>query len=647
MFRNFISNVIFVIIFSGVTSVAKDTTVVRINPITVTATRVPTLYSESARVVNIIDNTQIKNAAIQSVPDLLEFASGVDVRQRGNLGVQSDISIRGGSFDQTMILLNGINITDSQTGHHNMNLPVDLNSIEKIEILQGPGSRVFGPNAFSGAINIITKDTQNNELNLSMTGGDFGYYNFDVNGTVTTNSSSTMIAISKKKSDGFTENTDFQNLNIYANHRQEIANSILVFQAGHNDKQFGANSFYSAKYPNQFEHTRSSFASLQFETGKNLKFIPSVYYKRHQDRFELFRYTPASWYKNHNYHLTNIYGGKANLSYTSSLGMTNIGIEYRSENILSTNLGNDLSSPKEVPFEDNAFFAKQYQRNNSTFFLEHNLFLQNFTISGGFAYNYTEEYGSNLTGGIDVAYKLNEKVNLFASFNNTMRMPTFTDLFYTGPTNQGNADLQPEKANSVEAGIKYNNSYLRTTASVFVRKGTDLIDWIKESPTDELWRTRNLTELTTSGFEISNYIQFKELFGSSSPFNYLNIAYAFTNNSKSSDDYISYYVMDNLRHKLTLSLNHDIIFNLKADWKFSYQDRNGTYTYYNLETKNTEGERPYEDMFILDTKLYYEFENFTLSTEISNVLDNKVADIPNVAIPGRWVKIGIQTSLGL
>lgn len=645
MLRNFISYVIFVTFFTGVTSVAKDTTTTKMNPVTVTASRVPKLFSESARVVSIIDNSQIKNAAIQSVPDLLEFASGVDVRQRGHLGVQSDISIRGGSFDQTMILLNGINITDSQTGHHNMNLPVDLNSIDRIEILQGPGSRVFGPNAFSGAINIITKESQSNQLSFNATGGDYGFYNIGANSTINSSISSTFISVSKKQSDGFIDNTDFAELNLFAKHEMQVFDSDFSIQAGHNDKQFGANSFYTPAYPNQFEHTRSSFVALQGEFGSKLKLTPSVYYRRHQDRFELFRSNPADWYKNHNYHLTHVYGGKTNLSYASDWGISNFGIEYRAERILSNKLGTAMNSPIEVPFENNAYFDKDYRRETATFFLEQNIFFDNITLSGGLAANYTKDYGTNITGGLDIAYNLSESTNLFASLNNTMRMPTFTDLFYTGPTNIGNPDLEPEKAYSFEAGLKYSNKYIRTTASGFVRKGTNLIDWIRESAEDVKWTTRNLTELTTLGFDISNYIQFKNISAAPDFLNYINISYTFTDNSKTSDEYISHYVMDNLRHKLTLGFNHDILFNLKADWKFSYQDRNGTYTHFNKETKELEGEKPYDDTFVLDAKLYYEFEKITVFAEISNLLDNQVSDIPNVAIPGRWARIGFQSSL--
>ncbi|MCK4631428.1 MAG: TonB-dependent receptor, partial [Bacteroidales bacterium] len=113
---------------------------VEIKEIVVSGQRSPSIHSELNRVVTVIRKEQIRNAPVQSLQEILEYAVNIDVRQRGNFGVQADISIRGGSFEQTLILLNGIKINDPQTGHHNLNIPIDINSIERIEILEGPGS---------------------------------------------------------------------------------------------------------------------------------------------------------------------------------------------------------------------------------------------------------------------------------------------------------------------------------------------------------------------------------------------------------------------------------------------------------------------------------------------------------------------------
>jgi vitamin B12 transporter len=128
-----------------------------LDEVVVSAQLGPVVQSQLMRVVQVISRAEIEQSPVRDLAGLLESVRGIDIRKRGTFGMQADISIRGGTFDQTLILINGINITDPQTGHHNLNVPVDPHSIERIEILQGAGARIFGPNAFNGAVNIITK----------------------------------------------------------------------------------------------------------------------------------------------------------------------------------------------------------------------------------------------------------------------------------------------------------------------------------------------------------------------------------------------------------------------------------------------------------------------------------------------------------
>ena len=116
----------------------------------------PGIASESLRIVTTLTRNDIANLPVRSINELLDYVPGIDVRSRGTNGVQADITMRGGTFDQVIILLNGINITDPQTGHQNLDLPVDISVIDRIEVLQGTALNVFGLSAFSGAINIIT-----------------------------------------------------------------------------------------------------------------------------------------------------------------------------------------------------------------------------------------------------------------------------------------------------------------------------------------------------------------------------------------------------------------------------------------------------------------------------------------------------------
>jgi len=153
----------------------KDTVGVNLNTVNVNAYR-NKLYSEMGRIVTVLDKQDIQRSAVQSIDQLLDYVAGVDIRQRGVNTTQADISIRGGSFDQVLVLLNGINITDPQTGHFNLDLPINISDVNRIEILQGSASRVLGPNAFSGAINIITDSYDSKKLNAEFTGGSYNTF---------------------------------------------------------------------------------------------------------------------------------------------------------------------------------------------------------------------------------------------------------------------------------------------------------------------------------------------------------------------------------------------------------------------------------------------------------------------------------------
>ena len=139
-------------------------TQVDLDEVEVTASRAPIALNQATKIVTVIPAQEIAAAPVTSIQDLLEYAAGVDVRQRGEGGTQADISIRGGTFDQIAVLLNGINLSNPQTGHYSFDIPVNLSDIERIEVISGPSSRVFGASAFAGAINIITKSGQSNRI---------------------------------------------------------------------------------------------------------------------------------------------------------------------------------------------------------------------------------------------------------------------------------------------------------------------------------------------------------------------------------------------------------------------------------------------------------------------------------------------------
>jgi len=610
-----------------------------LDEIEVTAQRSPALYSQVARIISVIERNEIESSAAQSVQDLLEYVASVDVRQRGAEGVQADISVRGGTFDQTLILLNGVNINDPQTGHHNLNLPVSLNQIERIEILEGPAARVYGPNAFSGAINIVTKQSTGNAIILEAGGGNFGYFNSNLSGSFKTRRIQHLIALNRKKSDGYIENTDFKMSNLYYSNFIDSQKGKLSFQLGASEKEFGANSFYTPKYPNQFEETKTLVTSIKWESKSKLQYTPIVYWRRHQDRFELFRENPESWYKNHNYHLTNVFGANLNSWIHWEYGKTAFGIEFRSENIFSNVLGDEMEKPKDVPGED-AFFTKSASRNTTSLFFDHVMFMNSWSFTAGLMGSYISgnDLGLNIFPGLDVSYNITEDAKLFSSFNTSLRMPTFTDLYYKGPTNIGNPDLKPEKSATLEGGMKLNKKIVQGHIVVFYRKGRDIIDWVR-TETNPVWQPQNLTVLKSFGTEIQTQLNLQEYFGNAFP-NTIRISYLFNNLQKEESNLISNYVLDNLKHKFVFTINQTLIKNITLDVKATFQDRAGSYTEFIDNNWGTEVK--YKPFWIMDTKIMYsrKYLNFYLSA--SNVFNTSYTDIGNVSQPGRWIKAGVS-----
>lgn len=606
-----------------------------INEVEVSAKRTASIYAENARIITIITHEEIKQAPIQSITDLLEYAVNVDVRQRGSHGVQADISIRGGSFDQTLILINGIPFNDPQTGHHNGDLPFDINNIKQIEILEGPASRIFGPNAFSGAINIITGLEKPNNAKISISGGENKLYNFGASVNITDENISSNMAISKSGSNGYIENTDYQIINAHYFGSYKLSNSVISLQAAYQDKRFGANSFYTPKYPNQYEHTKTRFISSEWKGGDKIRYSVSAYYKEHNDRFELFRTEPASWYSGHNYHLTKVLGFQSNIQFNSVLGRSAIGMSFRNEKVQSNVLGLTLDENILVMGETEIFYTKGDSRNNLSFYIEQAYYGEHLSITAGVMANYHSVYNWEFFPGIDVSYHFNNQLSIISSVNKSFRVPTFTDLYYVGPTNLGNINIVPEEAISYEAGIKYGNKYLIAEAVYFIRDGKNIIDWVRVN--DEVkWESRNITELTTKGIQF-NFILSPSFFAKHElPIHRIRLSYANIDITKSSADFNSKYAMDYLKHKISLNISHKLIDNINLNWHMTYQDRSGSYLDFSsgLET-------PYDPIVLLDTRLYWEINNWNVYLEASNLFDISYFDISNVTMPGLWIKAGL------
>ncbi len=612
----------------------QDTTL--LNEVEISSSRAPALYSESARVIQIISKEEIQNAPVSSLSSMLEYVSGLDIRQRGAGDVQADISLRGGSFEQTLVLLNGIPWNNPQTGHHNLDIPFDLSAVDRIEILEGPGSRIYGPNAFSGAINIITGEKESDEIRMSAEAGEHDTYKSNLNLNFNQKRVSTFVSTGKRISGGYIKNTDYDISHAFINSKLKAQNSKFSVQLGYLNKAFGALAFFTPKYPDQYEKTRTQFASLKFESGGSMHFSPYVYWKRHHDSFDLFRYEEPEWYSGNNFHMTDKFGGGLNSWFVTGLGKTSLGLEWHADEIKSNVLGKPMMEKEEVKNEQGKYYTHQAERQNLAAFAEHNMELGKLHISAGLLANWNSDYPASLYPGVDISYKLNRSTRLIASANKSLRLPSYTDLYYEGPTNTGNPDLKPEESLTYEAGVKHTNQKLSGEVVIFHRQGDNIIDWVKTTDTAK-WQSRNLTSLQTTGIQLSAFVRKPFENNGTSIIDFVRISYTYIAMQKSSEDYISRYALDQLKHKASVSVQHRIYRKIGASWLFTYQDRNGSYFDF-YENR----ERDYEPFFLANARIFYQNKLINIYLEANNLFDTDYFDHGNILMPGRWMRAGLS-----
>jgi iron complex outermembrane receptor protein len=622
----------------------------------VSATRSSVEFSEASRTVRVITKKEIEDAPVNTLNELLEYATNVDVRQRGIQGVQADVSIRGSSFEQVLILLNGVKMTDPQTGHHNLNIPVELMDIERIEVLNGGASRIFGPGAFAGAINIITKNPVESGVRISAEAGDFGYSQLGARANIAAEKNNHSLSILQRQGDGYIRNTDFDLLNIFWQSEFHAEKSDWFLNLGQNEKSFGAQNFYSARFPDQFESTQSQFVSLGGEMRFNqLTICPKAYYRRHNDRFELFREAEGfyrripdnggftsnqgdtiPWYTGHNYHQTDVYGAEVNGAYKWKFGTSSIGYEFRSEEVLSNVLGEPLDNPREVAGEiPGAFYRNGADRQNHSIYIEHTYSKRDFFLSAGVMYNYNTDFSDEFFPGVDVSYQITDHIRPYASVNRSFRLPSYTDLYYNLGGAVGSIDLEPESSINYELGAKFDYAVGRGDVAVFTRDGSNLIDWIRFSGSD-MTTASNITEVRISGVEANFTWDMLKALGENSPLKSIQAGYSYMFSDSLSNDFESLYVLDFLEQKADLGFHFQFGENLHVNWFFSYQDRLGSYV-------DAEGmEQDYDSVLLSDLRVSPQFGKLKLFVQVSNLFDETYNDIGSVIQPSRWFRLGMN-----
>lgn len=633
--------------FSAQTEPA-DTTQVKTNreltlgEVVVTGSRAPMTVSQSARLVTVLNRGDIAAVPVQSINDLLKYAVGVDVRQRGAIGAQTDISIRGGTNEQITILLNGINICDPQTGHNVFELPVDISEIERIEILEGPAGRAYGTSSLVGAINIVTKLDDRSSADVHAKGGSYGYLTGGARANIISKRWNNQLSANYTRSDGFSRassgnlNSDYDGKKTFYQTRYEDDVVKVNGFAGLAEKDYGSNTFYSAKFDNQFEHLSKFFSAVQVETKGKYHFLPSIYWNRTHDRFELIRGSEDK--VKFNYHRTDVFGLNLNSYFDWSAGRTAFGGEFRNEDIISSNLGEPLSHPRHI-HGTNRDYTVGLNRSNLSAHIEHNIILERFTLSAGIiaVKNTWNEMNFRFYPGADASYRLGKGWSIYASYNTSLRMPSFTELYYSVGGHMADKYLKPEEMRALEGGLKYRIPGVDVRLSIYQHHGKNMIDWIRDTSkgADADWQSVNHTKLNALGVESSAVFDFITLLPQQSFLKSLNLAYCYINQDKDLEPTLqSQYALQYLRHKVVAGLKMHLYSQLNMGLTYRYQDRVGNYQ--DLQGISHEFE-PYS---LVDARLSWDTVKLNLYIEANNLLDKSYYDYGSVPQPGLWIMVG-------
>lgn len=633
---------------------SSDSTVtnkqVMLDEVSVTGTRAPLTVNQQARMVTVLSREDIQAAPVQSVNDLLKYAVGVDVRQKGALGALTDVSIRGGNSEQITVLLNGINICDAQTAHNTFDFPVDISEIERIEVLEGPAGRVYGTSSLLGAINIVTKTPPSSSLSARIEGGSYGYLAAGARANIAQGRWNNQLSGSFTRSDGYLRNkanrlnADYKTSKAFYQGNYNDSQIAVRWHAGMSVKDFGANTFYAAKYDDQFEHTFKTFTALQAENKQGKFHIrPSIYWNRSMDRFELFRGAPQKYA--YNYHRTDVYGVNLNAYFDWSLGRTAFGAELRHEELVSTNLGEKLERPHHIHGTDRNY-TNGINRTNLQFVLEHNIILSRFTLSAGViaVKNSQADMNMRVYPGIDASYRMGNAWKVYASYNTSLRMPSFTELFYSVGGHKADKHLKPEELSALEAGLKYNAHGVSGKTSIFYNQQKNLIDWISDGTLDAngspLWKSVNFGRINVVGVEASLSFDCRTLMPSQRFLKQFSLAYCYLNqNEKEHKGITSKYVLEYVKNKMVANLQLNLWRNLDLGLNYRLLHRMGGYIDTNNQRHN------YATYGILDARLSWNTGKWTAFAAANNLLNRTYVDYGNVPQPGTWITAGVSIQM--
>jgi outer membrane cobalamin receptor len=557
--------------------------------VVVTAAATPVELGTVTRTLTVITRDQIARLPVHSIADVLRLTAAVDVRARGERGVQTDFAIRGANFGQMLVLVDGVRLNDAQSGHHNGDIPVPLDAIERIEILHGPGSSIFGADAFGGTVNVITRKGVQPASAVVET-GSFGLVAARGQAGVERNAVREVVAAAVDRSSGFMFERDFVTAGVSS--RTSIGERTGVL-ASYLWKDFGANGFYGNAPSHEWTNQTLFAADHRLDAG-GWQFGASGSYRTHGDHFLFDVRRPGVSENRHRTHAT-LAALRASRA-VGNRGSLTSGVEGGADWVRSTNLG-DHDTRRVSGFAEWRYAPALRTQ------LDVGLRVDRYT-----------EFGTAWSPSLGVGWWPSDVVRLRASGGRAFRVPTFTERYYSDPANFARPEVHAETAWAEEAGTDFfpADGWI-ASATVFGRQDHDVIDWLRPT-TAERWRTYNIRDVDTVGAEFT--VRRAWTNGS-----FVQAGYTVLDVNAAAVTQLSKYVLDYAPHSVAVAGAIGLPAALELAPRLEVKRR----------TRST-GESEYA---VLDLRLSRRFGIYQIRVEGTNLGNETYQEVLGVAMPGR------------
>lgn len=554
----------------------------------------------------VIDASDIKALPIRAVSDALAYVQGVDLRRRGPLSVQSDVTIRGGTFEQTAIMIEGMRLNDVQTGHNTFSIPLLPSDIERIEVVKGGAARALGAGAMDGAVNIILRQPgADPTISLGLMGGDAAYQEGRLSASVATGSIVHRLSAQALRHSGWIPSSDVELQSVLYTASTLLDDGKAQILVGATNKAFGANGFYSPRFPEQWEHVTTILAggTLEKTIADDIDFRLRGLARMNDDEFRLKRNDPAFYT---NKHRTEQYLLQSGMTIHESNGSTSLMLEGGSDWINSSNLGTHRRLRGSVILEAVRMWGQLRG-----------------TLGGGIL-TFSDRVPLP-TGGLDLSYRLDpESASIsivFLSLQVNGRIPSYSDLYYRDLTTTGNPLLRLETARTAELGYRHTADRMTISAALFHRNGRDMIDFAIDTAGKAT--ATNISTVNFTGLDVSATWNL-DLWA----LRHLRIGLVYQSLVSSAPSRTR-YIADNLRTQGVV----------ETRWQLPL-DITGTYIMRVVERVTD----PIIHV-VHDVRLQKQIRPFTITLEATNLSNASYIETGWVPVPPRWARVGVDWSL--